>query len=81
MAIKDPQREIDYRLRLAQAGPQPSLFGPVIPVLIAILLATDTLLPAVGLLNCAAPLAGFVLAGIWDETADGAGSDGAMASL
>jgi hypothetical protein len=81
MTIRDPEREIAYRLRLAEAGPQPSLLGPLIPVIVAMLLVTDTLLPAMSLLNCVAPLAGFILAWMWDETPEAATMEGAVASF
>ncbi len=81
MTSLDPAREIAHRVELAQAGPRPSLVGPLIPVLLAVLLATDTLLPAMSLLNCAAPLAGFILAWMWDDSPEDAEMEGAIITL
>lgn len=79
--IQDPAREIAHRLQLAQDGPRPSLVGPLIPVMLVGALLTDTLLPALSLLHCAAPLAGFILASFWDDAEDGPGRDGAVSAF
>jgi len=79
--IDDPAREIALRIRLAKAGPQPSLVGPLIPVMLAGALLTDMLMPAMTLLNCVAPLAGFGLAWLWDEPGDGRATDGAVSAF
>lgn len=79
--IYDPAREIEHRLQLAQDGPRPSLVGPLIPVMLVGALLTDTLLPAISLLHCAAPLAGFVLAAMWNDMKDGRDTDGAISAF
>ncbi len=81
MPIDDPAREIARRIHLAQAGPQPSLAGPLIPVMVVGAICTDMLIPAMTMLNCAAPLAGFLLAWAWDETGEGRATDGAVSAF
>lgn len=79
--IDDPAREIAQRIALAEAGPQPSLVGPLIPVMLVGAVLTDALLPALSLLNCAAPLIGFGLAWAWDDHAEGRATDGAVSAF
>lgn len=79
--IDDPAREIAHRLRLAEAGPQPSLVGPLIPVMLVGAIITDTLMPLMSLLFCAAPVVGFVLAWVWDDRSEGRATDGGVSTF
>ena len=76
--ITDPEREVARRIRLAEAGPQPSLAGPLIPVMLVGAILTDTLIPLMALLNCAAPAVALALAFVWIDEDEGRATDGAV---